>query len=324
MAPLDPRYLTRISGGRPVTHHEHCRKCRYDLIGLRTGQRCPECGAPIDFDTAMREDGAHYGPEVIYRDPGPFLAAPRRYLGWLAASLVALGLAGPAMAGALAALVFWPRPVVAMAAAACAAVWGAACWAVAAPRRVAIATSIDGESESRGLRIGVRWTQWVWMGVGATAVLLTLPGVVPGPASPPPGVRLVVLLLGGMAGVVAGVGAAAVFVHLSNLMFWAGDTALASRLRECAWVLAPAAVIGGPAWATGLSGALARGALNLEHWGAVLVAGAGVAAALAMLYPAACVLRLYGKGRWISGELRDSAGRPPMVRGPLPPGVGRG
>jgi predicted membrane channel-forming protein YqfA (hemolysin III family) len=54
----DPRYIEHqqalaSSGTLVLDRHRTCRHCKYDLSGLRYGQKCPECGHDIVFVTSM-------------------------------------------------------------------------------------------------------------------------------------------------------------------------------------------------------------------------------------------------------------------------------
>ncbi|HZW10003.1 MAG TPA: hypothetical protein VFF69_08875 [Phycisphaerales bacterium] len=40
--------------GRRLNDHPHCRKCRFDLVGLGGPAQCPECGRPLDSPRALR------------------------------------------------------------------------------------------------------------------------------------------------------------------------------------------------------------------------------------------------------------------------------
>jgi hypothetical protein len=94
MSPVDEGTLERLrrAGGSIIDYDRPCRKCDYNLKGLVTGGRCPECGAEIR--------GAMLGRER------PIGESPRL---WLAGLRLGLGLAAIGSLGhsVLPVMVFW-------------------------------------------------------------------------------------------------------------------------------------------------------------------------------------------------------------------------
>ena len=80
MSQLPPHLSTRLDDTPVVTEAMPCRKCGYDLRGLRFGSKCPECGQVITRLTRRAES--------MLGD------APRAYLHRLMVGFVLMGVGG--------------------------------------------------------------------------------------------------------------------------------------------------------------------------------------------------------------------------------------
>src|SRR5690606_33120039 len=51
--------------GRRVDDHPWCRRCRFDLFGLPSPTHCPECGAALSHQRAVRHGQRRRQPRVM-------------------------------------------------------------------------------------------------------------------------------------------------------------------------------------------------------------------------------------------------------------------
>jgi len=71
-------------------HVQHCRQCEYDLTGLPTRGRCPECGGTYNLKTGQGVTG---GPSESHRRGDRIMARIRTIL-LLLAIVVVMGCGG--------------------------------------------------------------------------------------------------------------------------------------------------------------------------------------------------------------------------------------
>lgn len=221
-----------------------CVRCRYNLRGLNTGDRCPECGTPIRLRVtsggAMTEAPLHY---------------LRRMATWSTIGIIAAGVVvgslwvGPAPGPANPAFV--AAFLMAMIAAW---VWGASVYMLTMPREFAETPAFDPAQEWRRLRLVARSSQFLW-GAGMTLCFLGAsitygaatraaaqvaaapPGTLPQAFTTPPA-AMVPFIAGGVLVLAAMVGMIAVLIYYSLIADWANDLALAARLRAVPfWVV---------------------------------------------------------------------------------------
>lgn len=197
-----------------------CVKCKYDLIGLRMGERCPECGTPIR------------SPRERSRFVDNLVDADAWYIRVVALGFVLLGVAMLAMGTWLVYVQYrafqwaWvPPAVIGGVMAAVLVMWWAGVFLVTWRRPLSRDITRDPILEHRGLR-------WVIRGVHLLPLLAA------------GAIVAAVALGGGVLGVVAAVltvaslfAMAPLCVYLSSLADWAGDTGAGSRLRGSAWLV---------------------------------------------------------------------------------------
>lgn len=219
--------------GEAIIDDRKCHRCAYALRGLKTSDRCPECGTPVRRKIA---GGGSMGE------------APVEYLdGMRLWSFVAL-LGGAGMLFLLVVTAVLPPGSAWRVFAALPALAGSVGWAygvhrVVAPRRLGVPSSIDTVKEWSKLRVMVRVTQWAWVGLAGVVFIgvsvqfgaaQRATGLPPGAAPmPTPSFVISVLpaLLTGFLGMIP------LYVYLSFLADWANDTALAMRLRTATFML---------------------------------------------------------------------------------------
>jgi hypothetical protein len=205
-----------------VKEDRRCRKCGYNLRGLKMGDRCPECGTAVS-EVARKKD--RYADNMT--------ESPMWYLVVVACGSVAMGLA---LFGSIALMIAersasagW-NPLsplmVAVAGGLIAVVWVAGVWLATMKRT-------HGEHTIRDVILDSRTLRWVTRGVqlflplaiglryAATATCADWIGVLAG-----------VTTLGWLYGI------APLCVYLGSLADWAGDTNAGDRLRASAWALA--------------------------------------------------------------------------------------
>jgi hypothetical protein len=238
---LDPRFnpFLKLAPSAPIHEDRPCHRCGYNVRGLMTGGRCPECGTPIRAGSVRFESS--------------MASAPQTYLRALAqaAWVQAIGLlTAVALFAALVPAVVWPGAhtvllALVLAAGAGAWVWGV--WQTCGPRQTG-QPGVDPHTEWRALRAWSRFTQIGW-GLGAILILLGVGiavgalagqgGRVPGspPPTPPPA-AMAFYALGLLSMGVGMIGLIAVAVQLSLMADWAQDFGLGMRLRISPFMLA--------------------------------------------------------------------------------------
>jgi Zn finger protein HypA/HybF involved in hydrogenase expression len=220
--PIDPRELARFR------HHQQgfieldrpCRKCGYNLKGLRAGGVCPECAQPM----------ASVGSAERLRDT--LSDAPLLYLRPLLLGLGLLAFAAVAAPVILLLGPFTPGKVVLLL---CAAIgWWGGIFLATMQRTGGPNTVPDAVLDSSWLRTANRSIQSAWLlSVLAWLVLLNQPGwfaagfLIAG----------IVFTLVGLGGFVP------LSIHLSALADWSGHSSLGDRFRATAWALAAAGLL---------------------------------------------------------------------------------
>jgi DNA-directed RNA polymerase subunit RPC12/RpoP len=208
--PIRPEELARFAAPVLIAEEWKCRKCGYNLIGLKTDARCPECGRLI----LDKKRGPRFGDQMIDA-PMSWLKVFRRGAGLLMAGgwIMSLGLLAWS----------WLR----LPACGVVAMIGAGLWAFGSvlatrPRPKTKASLQDPVQEWRTLRPWGRWSQPFW----AVAIGLTLGEQLSDAISPE-------LVWGsGICFACAMIGCWPMLILISNLAFWASDTDLANRLRN--------------------------------------------------------------------------------------------
>lgn len=209
-----------------ITETRLCRKCEYDLKGLKVGGNCPECGEPI---RGIRKFDA--------RD-GHMTDAPPRFVRAVigAFALMSAGILGT-MAGLAFSLFGWMLGPVVLLAGAIA--WPAGVWMLSRPRPERFAELENPVLDSARFRTLVRAAGVSWGG----AVLLISLGVALD-LSGLGGVSRVVLILGGLAGLAGLVGLVPISIFVAEVEFWMSDDSGGWQLRGAAWCMMIFGVLG--------------------------------------------------------------------------------
>lgn len=221
--PLSPPTGPAASAGKRYA----CRNCQYDVTGLRPGNPCPECGAPI----AVRPKGIVAGDNLV--------AAPVSYLRVLAVGgmLAALGYFASVISGAMAVSATGARRRVVLAALLVSLlVWLAGVWVVTRPRRFGFVDTAGEDGDRLVMRWVARVSQAGWL-MGVVALLVfererTLAIVAAGPMSEL-GVWARVSMWAAFAVGLVGLVPYSVMVH--DLAEWAGDTSMGDRCRAASF-----------------------------------------------------------------------------------------
>lgn len=219
--------------GRSV---ETCPKCGYDLRGLISGVRCPECGT----DTSLASTD---GPFVSLGRESPLGAARRDYLavlmiGFLLSAVGWAGMSLPALLAVLGVHAFSPKAF-GLIGFISVAVWGIGQWLITRPRPLGTRTAAawNRKAEWSGLRLIVR-VSFLLAALGVLSAMWAMTG----------GPSIATLAWG----VLIGFSAAASCWYMARVAEWAPDDALTWRLRSAAWAIgAGALVVGivfGPTW----------------------------------------------------------------------------
>ena len=201
-------------------HRVRCDACGYDLSGLATDARCPECGS---FARATRGKSARSVREMRLED------APRGYLtvvmyGFLLCGLGALGRGIVSCAAGYGFLDMLTAGQVVMLVGGLAIAWAAGGWLITGPRPsgTVVGAAWDRHREWRVLRWTVRGSAALGVVSAITLVVYTTGG------------PYWVMIPWALAEVVF---ATVCCWYAARIAEWAQDDGLASRLRAAAWMI---------------------------------------------------------------------------------------
>jgi hypothetical protein len=232
-----------------IADDRSCTGCTYSLRGLRTDGLCPECGQPI---TPPKKP-------LLYTDQ--MSAAPLAWLARYKRGTTLLFLGGWGMAAGLLTWALFAHVAAVGFALAASLLWVAGTIISTHPRPKAAATKAptsDPTLEWKHLRRWARLTQPAWPLALALATLTQALG-----QFTPATISIIsALLLIGVAGWWP-----LMLLH-SNLAYWASDTDLSEKLRNCSWASAPGMGIGAAVSGVigGMTGGLAPRFLALGYF----------------------------------------------------------
>jgi predicted RNA-binding Zn-ribbon protein involved in translation (DUF1610 family) len=296
MSPLNPDTIR--STPFVILDERACVSCGYSLKGLMNNGNCPECGRPI---TARRKDIPRYSDNLVH--------APLRWLrvfgfGCTLLLLSGLGLTvtGVGLIIAVLATGGIQTQLAAIPALVVAGGWWLASLLLTRPRPVTRATTIDPKVEWRYLRLAARVTQTFWIATGVLLGLLIRAMSVGAPANNTRWLSIASLA----SFVVAALGVIPLFVYISNLAFWATDSAVGHSLRICAWMIGFAAFLTVLTVLNGLTHALLLGPML----GGVVLATTYFFILAPVAYLLFCLWGLRSMGRWaiknhVTAEAKD-------------------
>lgn len=215
MSPIDPRELKATRTGSVISDHRACPKCGYDLLGLRTGDACPECGRVI------AEPPKRTSRVLTMADAPP--AELRRFSVGLGVLFVSMLVS----VFSFAASTLVDREAPPLLGLALGAAWIAGVVLITPPRRKQDA----GGGVAGGLRWSARITQAGWFGASAVSMIVD--------AASPGGwvlttlqISAMVLLWGGTLGMLP------LVMVLRRLAEWGMDDSLSEQLRFIAMAFA--------------------------------------------------------------------------------------
>jgi hypothetical protein len=236
-----------------IAEDRPCQRCSYNLVGLKIGARCPECGTPITGPGAARFVSTMADAPVPYLER---LRSGAAIMGVGGAALlltfailiVALAVRGPVMI----------PPLLVMLASV---VWLVGVWIVTEPCQDGTKEGLSGKGAWAWSRVGSRVTQAAWVlsmllifvagaihsqGQAAFAAQVAAnPGAFPLSATAP--ITAFVRWCGAfgtLSAFVAIAGLAVLAIHLARMADWAHDSALAARLRMAPLLVVIAAPLG--------------------------------------------------------------------------------
>ncbi len=194
-----------------------CRKCRYNLRGLSTDSRCPECGTPVGFSVR--------GDFLRYSDPAwvDTLRRGVKLILWYVVLAIGVALFTALAKRGLGLSTGESATVTLVASLGAYAVYIAGAWFLTEPDPSGL-----GEDRYGTVRKLIRVT--LLIGVGQYAVNLATEF-----DHQPPAVSLVLAVVGGLAGIASLVGTFATFVYLGRLAARIPDLDAVRRCRTLIW-----------------------------------------------------------------------------------------
>jgi hypothetical protein len=212
--PVDPRELERSSGYKPdiVLSDRECVRCSYNLKGLPTNGKCPECGLPIGGGSNRFKRINHNLSDA----PISYLRALSIGLAFMAFSCVGGAFAFIILGGAQRALGVGIAGIL----------WWMGVFLVTVKRPMTENTPRDSTLDSRRLRTLNRTAQASW---AAASIPLLMAIQAPPPVNTIAAWMGALLLFAGLLALVP------VSLHLSALADWAAHTDLAGRFRLAVW-----------------------------------------------------------------------------------------
>lgn len=202
-----------------ITETRLCRKCEYDLKGLKVGGTCPECGEPIRAKRSLSAREGH-----MTDAPPRFVRAVVFGFALMSAGILATFVG---LALTLFGVVLGPLSLLVGAAA-----YPAGVVILSRPRPEPFAERENPMLDSAKFRTGVRVAAGFWAGALS---LVAIGGLVA--ISGSPGVGSGFMLAGGLVGVGALIGLVPTSIFIAELEFWMSDDDGGWQLRGAAWCM---------------------------------------------------------------------------------------
>lgn len=285
-----------VGVSREIVSDRPCRRCGYNLKGLRHGQVCPECGTPIRSPTSGRF------VNNMVDAPLEYLRALRLGLGMLSLSIVLGVSAGIAT-------FFTNGPVIPLVGLLCAPLWAGGTWLVTTGRPIEDDVPSDPILDHAKLRLAIRVTQQICLLAAAllfVGLVAARAAATPAWVAPP---AYVLWLYGaGVAALLMNVLTLVPYgVYLSALSDWAGHGPVSMQFRVSAVIITISGGAGLAAAVPVVMNPLGSGVT------AIIALWSGVLTMLAAGYFLVLVLRLANSVRWAVSNARSGMERDARV-----------
>jgi hypothetical protein len=276
MTPQHTASTARAATPDVILSEQTCIGCGYSLKGLRAGGNCPECGQPIKG----KKRAPRYTDQLVH--------APMEWLEVFAAGTLVMFLAALAGLAMIITLLFAHNRAILLVFGGIAAAWTTGVWLSTRPRPVMPTTTVNVETEWRGLRLASRISQCFW----PLTILLSLFSIWVYNTTTSTTALYLAIGCAGIAAVVAVAGLAPTCAFLAHMADWAEDSTLAQSFRGCAWTIGFCGTVIALAILNGYTGVLGG-----------FIGGFLAVCIIAMVFmPPAyflfCLLRLQSMARW--------------------------
>lgn len=194
-----------------------CSQCGYNLRGLPSESRCPECGT-ISKKLFQNQATGKMSDEASTR----FVRMLRT--GFMLASVGAIGIIGMLLFSAEGLLIFTSL------------FWISGIWMVTSPRQGRGTIIHDDILDNDRYRLIIRSANLIWPIYGLS--MLAVSSMMGGPTAPTMLIKLPLFLILFVTGAVSWISLIPTCIYLAELSYWASNERLAQRLRGTAWTMA--------------------------------------------------------------------------------------
>ena len=194
-----------------------CSHCGYNLRGLPSESRCPECGTPCKKIFQSKASGT-----MSIEASTNFVRMLRT--GFMLASIGAIGIIGMLLFSAEGLLIITSF------------FWVSGIWMVTSPRQGRGTIIHDDILDNDRFRLIIRFANFGWLAYGLSMLAVSM--LMGGAGNSSMLLKLPLLFLVFVTGAVSWISLIPTSIYLAELSYWASNDRLAQRLRSTAWTMA--------------------------------------------------------------------------------------